>query len=70
MVGQLLPNGYFRIDGYLTHGSSPTLGSVPLLPFTMDPNFIKQGSQNFIAFEKAVIIINSTWLKSTIQGAL
>jgi len=70
LVGELLPDGTYRIDGYLTHGSSPNTkyNLFNLIPFTINPKSSKQGPQTFVAFDKPVFI-NPSFVKKPIQGS-
>lgn len=70
LIGEKLPDGTYRIDGYITHGSSPIPGCTyyGLLSKSIDPNALKTGPQNFVVFPEP-IIIDPNWPLKPIKGS-
>lgn len=69
IVGELLPNGVYRVDGYLTHGIPPSSNILyNIIPYSIDPNAKNMNSQNFVAFHTPVFI-NPSWIGNKIKGS-
>jgi hypothetical protein len=69
IVGELLPNGLYRVDGYLTHGKPPKANILyNVLPYSLDPYAKNKNPQHFVAFTSPVYI-NPSDISKKIQGS-
>lgn len=62
IVGELLLNGVYRVDGYLTDGIPPSYNILyNIIHYSIDPNTKNKKSRNFVAFHTPVFI-NPSWM--------